>query len=138
MQQGPLGLGAIGPDFASCRERFGEFLTVAGAGAYLPTDGTNTPDYLVSAGNSVPDISVLYGLECRGNFSHLVRFEAADDHGAATLSALAESCLSIADADAVGLVIVAESNGLIGAALRRSPAVPADQGAPFSFPAIRK
>ena len=133
-----LGLGAIGPDFASCRERFGEFLTVAGAGAYLPTDGTNTPDYLVSAGNSVPDISVLYGLECRGNFSHLVRFEAADDHGAATLSALAESCLSIADADVVGMVVVAESNGLIGAALRRSPAVPADQGAPFSFPAIRE
>ena len=81
---------------------------------------------------------VLYGLECRGNFSHLARFEAASDHSAATLSALAESALSIADAEAVGLVIVAESNGLIGAALRRSPAIPADQDAPFSFPKIRE
>ena len=133
-----LGLGAIGPDSASCRDRCGEFLAVAGAGAYLPTDGTNTADYLVSAGSSVPDMCVLYGIECRGNFSHLARFEATSDHGAATLSALAESALSIVDAEAVGLVIVAESNGLIGAALRRSPAIPADQDAPFSFPKIRE
>ena len=48
-----LGLGAIGPDSPSCRERCGEFLAVAGAGAYLPTDGTNTADYLVSAGSRV-------------------------------------------------------------------------------------
>ena len=133
-----LGLGAIGSDFASCRERFGEFLTVSGAVAYLPTDGTNTPDYLVSAGSSVPDISVLYGLECRGNFSHLARFETTSDHGATTLSGLADSCLVIADTDMAGMVVVAESNGLMGAALRRSPAVPADQSAPFSFPEIRE
>ena len=133
-----LGLGAIGPEFVSCRERFGEFLAVAGAGAYLPTDGTNTADYLVSAGSRVPDMCVLYGIECRGNFSHLARFEAASDHGAATLSGLVDSCLSIADTDVVGMVIVAESNGLVGAALRRSPAILADQGAPFFFPEIRK
>ena len=133
-----LGLGAIGPDFASCKERFGEFLSVGRAGAYLPTDGTNTADYLVSAGSSVPDMCVLYGLECRGKFSHLARFEATSDHSAATLSALADSSLSIADSDSAGLVIVAESNGLMGAALRRSPAIPADQAAPFSFPEIRK
>jgi len=34
-------------------------------------------------------------------------------------------------------VIVAESNGLIGAALRRSPAGKADEKAPFAFPGIR-
>ena len=133
-----LGLGAIGADSASCHERFGEFLTVAGAGAYLPTDGTNTADYLVSAGSSVPDMSVLYGLTCHGNFSHLARFEAASDDSAATLSGLAEASLSIADAEAAGVVIVAESYGLIGASLRRSPAIAADQNAPFSFPEIRE
>jgi anti-anti-sigma factor len=133
-----LGLGAIGPDFVSCRERYGEFLTVAGAAAYLPADGTNTPDYLVSAGSGAPDLSVLYGLECRGNFSQLARFEAANERGAATLSNLADSLLNIAGAKAAGMVVVAESNGLIGAALRRSPAGKAGEGAPFAFPGIRE
>lgn len=133
-----LGLGAIGPDFASCRERFGEFLSVGGAAAYLPTDGTNTPDYLVSAGGSTPDLSVLYGLECRGKLSKLARFEAANERGATTLSNLAESSLTIAGAKAAGIVIVAESNGLIGAALRRSPAGKPNESAPFAFPGIRE
>ena len=133
-----LGLGAIGPDFASCRERFGEFLSVGGAAAYLPTDGTNTPDYLLSASGSAPDLSVLYGLECRGKLSHLARFEAANERGATTLSNLAESALSIAGAGAAGIVMVAESNGLIGAALRRSPATNPAENAPFAFPGIRE
>src|SRR5271157_389598 len=33
-----LGLGALGEGFANCRERFGEFLAVACAAAYQPTD----------------------------------------------------------------------------------------------------
>src|SRR5215470_13549107 len=32
-----VGLGAFGNGFADCRSRFGEFLAVAGAAAYLPT-----------------------------------------------------------------------------------------------------
>ncbi len=132
-----LGLGAIASGFDDSRERFGEFLSVAGAGAYLPTDGTNSADYLVSAGGSTPDMCVLYGLECQGDFSHLARFESLDGGEAVTLSSLAEESLSIVEADAAGAVIVAESNGLVGAALRRSPAMTEDSGAPFSFPGIR-
>src|SRR5262249_33018318 len=48
-----LGLGAFGGDFADCRSRFGEFLAVAGSAAYLPTDGSNVADYMVSAGSFV-------------------------------------------------------------------------------------
>ena len=44
-----LGIGAFGASDADCRDRFGEFIAVAGAAAYLPGDGTDVPDYLVAS-----------------------------------------------------------------------------------------
>jgi anti-anti-sigma factor len=133
-----LGLGAFGHDFADCRYRFGEFLAVAGAAAYLPTDGANVPDYLVAAETLVPEVQTLYCVAGEGEFAYLARFEANKDAGAVALTDLASACLEIADADAVGVVIVAESAGLIGAALRRSPAAGASEAAPFTHPQIRE
>jgi len=77
-----LGLGAFGSDFADCRDRFGEFLAVAGAAGYLPTDGASAPDYLLSAGSFVPEVRVLYGIRCEGQFAQLARFEAAKENRA--------------------------------------------------------
>lgn len=133
-----LGLGALGESFEECRGRFGEFIAVAGTVAYLPTDGTNVADYLVAAGPSLPDVQVCYALACQGQFAKLVRFEAGSETGAVTLTQLVESALEIAGADQVGLVMVAESAGLIGAALRRPPTIEAAKGAPFEFPQIRE
>src|SRR5262249_40423703 len=53
-------------------------------------------------------------------------------------SALAEACLGLADADAAGIVMVAESAGLVGATLRRSPALGGSMDAPFGFPEVRE
>jgi anti-anti-sigma factor len=132
-----VGLGAFGGDFAECQGRFGEFLGAAGTAAYLPTDGTTGPDYLVTAGAFVPQLSVLYALVCAGAFARLVRFEARPDKGSIGLSELAATALDLAAADVVGVVMVAESAGLMGVTLRRSPAA-ADAGTePFAFPAIR-
>jgi anti-anti-sigma factor len=133
-----LGLGAFGHSFEDAQARFGEFLAVAGSAAYLPTDGTNVPDFMVSTGALVPEISVLYGIRCEGGFSHLARFEAKNDAGAVALSELVETCLEISGGRAAGIVMVAESAGLVGAALRRSPAMAATDGAPFQYPEVRK
>ncbi|MBI3329160.1 MAG: STAS domain-containing protein [Nitrospinae bacterium] len=133
-----VGLGAFGNDFTDCRSRFGEFLAVAGAAAYLPTDGTNVPDYLVAAGTFVPALQVLYCLACEGQFAQLVRFEARKEANTVTLTELVETCLEIAGTEAAGIVMVAESAGLIGAALRRSPALPASAAAPFAHPQVRQ
>ncbi len=133
-----LGLGALGSDFDSCRDRFGELLAVAGTAIYQPTDGTGAPDYLISAGDTLPEISVLYGLICEGRFTRLARFETSEEKGPVGLSSLAGSCLEMADADVVGMVIVSESVGLVGAALKRSPALEASAEAPFEHPGIRR
>jgi anti-anti-sigma factor len=131
-----LGLGAFGADFEDCRGRFGEFLAVAGAAAYLPTDGSNVSDYMLSAESFVPEVKVLFGLLCDGNFAHLARFEASKESRSTKLSDVIEVCLKIAASDAVAVAMVVEAAGLVGAVLRRSPASsPAAQA--FSHPQIR-
>jgi hypothetical protein len=155
-----VGLGALGSDYADCQGRFGEFLAVAGAAAYLPTDGTNVPDYLVAAGDSVPEMEVCYGIQCEGPLDCFARFEAEAETGRVPLSALVEGCLDLAGADRIGLVLLGETSGLMGAALRRSPtrdapllltkasnrlsakalqrsASGAVAGSPFEFPQVR-
>ena len=76
-----FGLGAFGHGFEDAQTRFGEFLAVGGSAAYLPTDGTNVPDFMVSSGKLVPEMNVLYGLRCEGGFTHLMRFETSSCRG---------------------------------------------------------
>ena len=136
-----IGLGALGENFDECRTRFGEFIAVAGAVAYQPTDGTNVPDHLVAAGKSLSNVQVCYGLACEelstGPFSMLLRFQAGQG-GPVSLTELVESCLEIADSPRLGIVMVAEAAGLVGASLRRSPAQEQQQPGPFEFPQVRE
>jgi anti-anti-sigma factor len=133
-----LGLGAFGHGFEDAQSRFGEFLAVGGSAAYLPTDGTNVPDFMVCSGDLIPEVNVLYGLRCEGGFTHLLRFEAANVDSPVMLSELAATALEISGAPAIGMVMVVESAGLVGAALRRSPATAAIANAsPFQYPEVR-
>lgn len=138
--QAPLlavGVGAFGVSFADCRSRFGELLSVAGATAYQPADGTNVPDYLVASGPLAADVRVLYCLTCEGQWSRLARFEAVRPEEPIGLVRLLEGCLEISEASAIGVVVVAETAGLIGAALRRSPALADGEADFFAHPGIR-
>jgi len=133
-----FGLGAFGHGFADAQMRFGEFLAVAGSAAYLPTDGTNVPDFVVSSGKLVPEMNVLYGLRCEGGFTHLMRFETASTEGPISLAGLVRTALEVSGAPAIGMVMVVESAGLVGAALRRSPAAATGvSDAPFKYPEVR-
>jgi anti-anti-sigma factor len=133
-----LGVGALGNNFEDCRARFGEFLSVAGATAYLPTDGANVPDYMLARGGFTPDVRVLYGVSCEGPFTWVIHFEKQKDSSAATLTQIVNACLEHSGANIVGIVMIAESAGLVGAALRRSPASQSSSSAPFGYPEIRE
>jgi anti-anti-sigma factor len=133
-----LGLGALGSDFADCRGRFGELLAAGGAAAYLPSDGTHTPDFLVSPGTPGPEARLLYGLRCRGPFGQQLRFETRSHGEAIGLAELAAACLELAEASRVGIVMVAEPQGLVGASLRRSPAASVPAGSRLAFPEVRE
>jgi anti-anti-sigma factor len=132
-----IGLGALGSDFDDCQGRFGEFLAAAGAAAYLPTDGSHVPDYLVAGHGSVPELQVCYGLRCEGPLAHFSRFEVNASAGRVPLSTLVAGCLDVAEVDRIGLVFLGEAAGLMGAALRRAPVLGAAADAPFAFPQVR-
>ncbi len=134
-----IGLGAFGNNFADCANRFGEFMAVAGAAAQQPTSSSGKPDYQQVIGEFVPQVRMLYGLKCRGDFSQLIRFDSVAEDGRLALSSLADQFLRLTNTDLAALVILAESAGLIGTALRRSPATSSDcSAARFSHPEIRQ
>ncbi len=130
-----LGLGAFGETYAASRERFGEFLAVAGCAACQPTDETACADDMITSGTFVPRMTTLYSVCCRGKPARLVRFESSP--GSATgLGAVASACTAAAESPVVGIVLLVESAGLLGASLKRPPV--AAGGSLFHHPEIRQ
>jgi anti-anti-sigma factor len=128
-----FGLGAFGANYEDCRSRFGEFVAVGGCCAFLPTDGTSVPDYQISTEKFVPEVQVLYGIECHGAPTHLLRFECRHD-ARLPLRELVTQCLKISGAKTLVIVVLAEASKVVGAALSSSPAVAA---ARLDFPQVR-
>jgi anti-anti-sigma factor len=128
-----LGIGALGADYEDCRGRFGEFVSVAGCCAYLPTDGATIPDYLVSSERLVPEVQMLYGIECHGAPAQLLRFECRHD-ARLPLNEVVRRCLQVSGATTVTIAMLAEASNVVGAALSSSPAV---APARLDFPSIR-
>ena len=126
-----LGLGAIGTAPSDCLPRLGEFLAVGGVAAYLPTDGALIADYQIGSRSDPARAMLAYGMTCEGRFSHLVRFGAQPNSDTVPLAELAEVCLEVSGGRIAGLVVVAETAGLVGAGLRRPPV--RAHALPFTF-----
>ena len=128
-----LGLGAFGASFADCQTRFGEFLAAGGCALALPTNEHDAvPDFVIEAGGLVPRIETLYALTGSGDFSTMVRFDAlADSSDKIGLSELTSTLLDLSSASAIAFVVLAETVGVVGATLRKSPALrPLSHGVP--------
>lgn len=131
-----LGVGALGANAEECRDLFGEFVAAAGGAAFMPTDGTATPDYMLSAVGLVPTVQALYAITFRGAPSHQLRFESNTPDAGVPLSDIVRACASLAGTPTVGIVMAADIAGLVCARLRRSPAN--GDNVHFDFPAVRE
>ena len=131
-----LGVGALGSSHDECRNMFGEFVAAAGSAAFMPTDGTSTPDYMISTGAFAPQVQALYAIVFRGSPGHLLRFEATVPGDGVPLSEIVRTCASLAGTPHFGMVMAAEVKGLKCARLRQSPA--RGDGVRFDFPAVRE
>lgn len=131
-----LGVGALGANQEDCRDLFGEFVAAAGGATFMPTDGTATPDYMLSAVGLVPTVHALYAITFRGAPSHQLRFEANSPDAGVPLSEIVRASLSLAGTPTVGMVMAADAAGLVCARLRRSPTK--DGPVRFDFPAVRE
>jgi anti-anti-sigma factor len=132
-----LGLGAIGGAYDDCRDGLGELVAVAGCVAHFPNDGARMADYLVGDGEVAPRAVLASGLTCEGAFSKLVRFSTKPDVDAVPLSEVAGVCLNAVGGSTAGVVIAAETLGLSGARIRRSPAAPDASPLAFEVSALR-
>ena len=133
-----LGLGAIGGGYDDCRDGLGELLAVAGCIAHFPNDGARMADYLVGDGAVAPRAVLASGLTCEGAFSKLVRFSTKSDVDGVPLSEVVGVCLDAVGGAAAGVVIAAETLGLSGARIRRSPAAPDASPLGFEVSALRE
>lgn len=131
-----LGIGALGADTDGCDSRFGEFLAVSGAAVFQPVDGANRPDFQVTKGELLPEGRLMLGLHGKGEFPILARFEAAPEFRTVGLAELAAAALDFSGANVVVVAAITETAGLVGTALRQSPARPST-GSRFEFPEIR-
>ena len=118
-----LGIGALTPEREQAAVRLGEIVAAAGAVAHLPTTGAQVPDFDVGLGGRAPQVQLVSGLACEGNFSLLKRFSTPAEGEPVPLSELAQVALEGVNSETVGVVMVAETTGLVGAWLRRSPGV---------------
>ena len=131
-----LGVGALGANAEECRGLFGEFVGAAGGAAFMPTDGTATPDYMLStAMGLVPTIQALSAITFRGAPAYQLRFEANTPDAGVPLSDIVRASVSLAGTPTVGMVMAADITGLVCARLRRSPA--REGSVQFDFPAVR-
>ncbi len=131
-----IGLGAISSDENDALSRMGEFIGLGNAVAYLPTDGTNSPDYSLKTGNLIPEIRHLYGLFFNGSFSDSFRFDPQNTGESIKLGRIIENLLDFTGFPTLALVMIAETSGLVGVSLSKSPEKKSE--APiFSFPQVR-
>jgi anti-anti-sigma factor len=131
-----IGLGAISSENADALSRMGEFVGPGNAVAYLPTDGTNSPDYSLKTGNLIPEIRYLYGLFFNGGFTSNFRFDPQTAGESIKLSRIVENLLDFTGFSTLALVMIAETSGLVGVSLSKAPGQKPDTSL-FGFPQVR-
>ena len=134
-----LGIGATGVDAADAKTRYGEFMAVEGCLVSQPADSQQrVPDYVEQTGEYVPEIHAIQALAAEGEFATLLRFRPEGETGRLTMADLAAAVLAAAGGVPAAFALMAEAEGLVGAALARSPGQAGAEDDPWSFPAIRE
>lgn len=131
-----LGLGAIGSGFEDCQSRFGEYIALGDAVAFMPSGGVNTPDFMITEGNLIPSINMLYGISLEGSFSRFIKFAPSENKKSIPLSKIIRAVAANTGFREFAMVMMAESKGMVGVALKRSP-VTIENNEIFSFPQIK-
>ncbi|OFX74437.1 MAG: hypothetical protein A2X12_08715 [Bacteroidetes bacterium GWE2_29_8] len=110
-----IGMGCIATNYDDCNNNFGEFIAVHDFVAYLPPNSKHKPDFILKTGNLIPVINMLYGITCQGTFSKSIHFDSGKQ--SATLSSILQSISQISNYETYFYVMIAETDGLIGAAI---------------------
>jgi anti-anti-sigma factor len=130
-----FGLGAIGDSYSDCQNHFGEYMMLGKDILYLPSDGSNKPDYMTSKGQLIATLSELYGLHFNGNFSHEIRFDPENNKNSSGICKILEGISNCINTKQFAFVMIAESAGLIGISLNSSPV---NKKHIFNYPEVKE
>lgn len=122
-----LGLGGMGASVEEALPVMGEMITIGGTMVWLPTDGYDTPDFLIPKVDSdLVTIRTGFNASLRGPFNEFFHFRSASPEGS-TMSELYRSLFDLAAGrrpdykGAIGLAMRAEVSAVYGAGVVKSP-----------------
>jgi len=122
-----LGLGGLGASSAEVMPLLGEMMTVGGTMVWLPTDGHDTPDFLIpKADSQMVQIRTAFNASLAGPFNEYVHFEAASDDGI-SLTELYRALFDLSAErrpdfrGALGLAMRADVRAMFGSGVTKSP-----------------
>ncbi len=117
-----IGLGCFGDSFAECRNFFGEALIIDGSLFYQPALARAGVDFVLNLeAQEGVDYKFLHAFTFGGPFQALAAFDSPG--GLVDLNRLVAVLRRVLPAPALGLVLLAESKGLWGMSLKRSPVI---------------
>jgi anti-anti-sigma factor len=115
-----IGVATNGDRFGDYSHLFGEAVLMDGNFFVLPGVRNPRVDYVLRDwSGSMGSLQFLHGLYFSGDFRHRVQFDGRERP--IDLERLRRVLFALVDADLFGIVLVAESRGHLGMALRRSP-----------------
>jgi anti-anti-sigma factor len=133
-----IGLGALGGSLGDCLPLLGEMITIGGTMVWLPTDGNDTPDFLIPQ-KDTGEVMIYTGLNMalEGEFNDIILVGAACNSSPITISDLYEAIFAIArerqtpHSSLAGVAMVADLDALFSSGVKISPIkkfVPANLG----------
>lgn len=131
-----VGVGCLTDPTSDDASRLGEVVATDGIAIAWHTNGDVRPDDVVLTGELVPTVTFHSGLIVNGEYGTMATLEPLPDAPHATpLSDVVVNLMDLTESDAVAFTLLVEINGIVGAAIRRSPAILTAE--PFAFPAVR-
>jgi len=122
-----IGLGGLGDRVEDYLPIMGEMMTIGGTMVWLPTDGYDTPDFLIPhADTGQVTLRTGFNVSLYGNFNELVWFESTADGGISISTLYHELfCLSKQRRPdykgVLGLAMVAQMDAVFGSGIKKSP-----------------
>jgi anti-anti-sigma factor len=132
-----LGIAAPEQPGGDAKHHFGEFLAVGGNVVCQPPREGEKPDFLLAEKEYIPELQCIQALHCNGDMSHLFRFSPKGNKTCFGIGELAEKTLVETDSAMTAFVVIGEVDGLVGAALIRSPGLLNEDHA-IPFPEVKE
>jgi anti-anti-sigma factor len=114
------GLAAVGDEYEEYKNFFGEAVVINRSLFFYPAVMRPAVDFILCGEqDSAMNYRFLHGFGFNGQFAVISSFESIE--GFITLDSLTRSLFTLTMADAIGIVLLAESKGLLGMNLKKAP-----------------